>query len=79
MTTAEKLNVKLEKAIAVLGGYMDAHSSGHLPGAGHPLAEYVWHEVRAALAEDGDEYGLNFKRTALRAFEETPYAGNPLG
>ncbi len=79
MTSEERLNLQLDGIIDVLGCYLLPLGTKPEPGAGHPLAEWVLHEVKAARWAEADEWGLNFKRTALRAFEETPYAGNPLG
>ena len=68
-TEAETLNGRLDEILQHLNGYMPVLGA---PSTS-PLAEWVSEEIHAARWAEPDEYGLNFKRTAIRAFEETRY------
>ena len=68
-TEAETLNGQLDDILQHLYGFLPVLGA---PSTA-PLAEWVMEEVKSARWAEPDDYGLNFKRTAIRAFEETRY------
>ena len=80
MTTAvDALNRRLDEIIEHLAGYMSLLESdgngGYRvgPPKNNPLAAWVYEEIRYARWSEPDDWGLRFKRSAIRAFEETRY------
>ncbi len=72
-TVIDSLNRRLDEILQHLYGFMGCLGDEHVPGHGNPLAEWVVEEIHAARWAEPDDYGLDFKRTAIRAFEETRY------
>ncbi len=68
-TVIDALNRRLDEIMQHLYGFMPVLGA---PSTS-PLAEWVLEEIKVARWAEPDEYGLNFKKTAIRAFEETRY------
>ena len=68
-TVIDALNRRLDEIMRHLYGFMPVLGASSTS----PLAEWVLEEIKAARWAEPDDYGLDFKRTAIRAFEETRY------